>query len=219
MTRRHYPADSCLSLSGLACSRGERDLFEHLNLKLVAGRMVQLEGANGSGKTSLLRIIAGVASAEEGEVLWGEHSIQRSEHYYKHMVYIGHQPGVKYELTPRENLAFYQRCADAPPVDLEEIFRELGLRGFEDEPVGTLSAGQKRRVALARLFIDARQLWILDEPFTSLDKRAVARLEETFQNHLDQNGMIVLTTHQPLTSLADYLDKISMEDYRPKERR
>ncbi|GGK05414.1 cytochrome c biogenesis ATP-binding export protein CcmA [Pseudomonas matsuisoli] len=176
----------------MTCERDGRVLFEDLNLCVGAGEMLQVTGPNGSGKTSLLRILAGLMPAASGEV--------RVRGGAEGLLWIGHAAGIKALLTPEENLAWL--CALHRPADRDSVWRALaavGLRGYEDVPCHTLSAGQQRRVALARLYLDAPALWILDEPFTALDRQAVDGLEAHLAEHCRQSGAVVLTTHHALT--------------------
>ena len=178
-------------------------LFENLALRLDRGDMLQISGPNGSGKTSLLRLLAGLMQPTSGEVLLNGQPLNSQRPELAHnLLWIGHTAGIKDWLTPEENLSWL--CALHQPASHEAIWAALaavGLRGFEDVPCHTLSAGQQRRVALARLYLDSPALWILDEPFTALDKQGVAQLEEHLANHCEQGGMVVLTTHHSLTRM------------------
>ncbi|PNG31263.1 MULTISPECIES: cytochrome c biogenesis heme-transporting ATPase CcmA [Pseudomonas] len=192
-----------LEAVALACERDWRMLFEHLELRLTGGDMVQISGPNGSGKTSLLRLLAGLMQPTSGQVLLNGQPLhaQRAE-LARNLLWIGHAAGIKDVLTPEENLNWL--CALHQSATRDAIWQALaavGLRGFEDVACHTLSAGQQRRVALARLYLDDPPLWILDEPFTALDKQGVAQLEEHLANHCERGGMVVLTTHHTLTRM------------------
>ena len=184
-------------------------LFEHLELRLAGGDMVQISGPNGSGKTSLLRLLAGLMQPTVGQVrLNGKPLHEQRTELARNLLWIGHAAGIKDVLTAEENLSWLSALHH--PATRESIWQALaavGLKGFEDVPCHTLSAGQQRRVALARLYLDGPPLWILDEPFTALDKQGVAQLEEHLARHCEQGGMVVLTTHHTLTRMpAGYRD-------------
>lgn len=183
----------------LECIRGDRRLFRGLSLRLSPGELLHVLGHNGSGKSTLLRTLCGLFQPEAGEVRWNGVPITLlAEEYTKDVLYIGHKPGIKDDLTALENL----RTASAlDGVSLEEkraweVLEQVGLRGFEDLPSKHLSQGQKRRVALARLWVSRARLWVLDEPFSALDNTAIVTLQAVLESHLTNGGMIVLTTHQ-----------------------
>lgn len=189
-----------LNISLLTCSRDERVLFSQLSFQVNAGEMVQIEGPNGAGKTTLLRMIAGLSQPESGDIRWQQKSIRKQrEEYQQQMIYLGHQAGVKSVLTPFENLAFYQEVQGDNNQDaIWDALAQVDLIGYEDVPVAQLSAGQQRRVALARLWLSKAKLWILDEPLTAIDKSGVAKLIALFEQHTRLGGIILLTTHQDL---------------------
>ncbi len=191
-----------LECIGLQCVRGDRTLFSGLSFSVHEGELLHVKGANGSGKTSLLRMLTGLMSPAEGEICWEGKSIRKlREEYQKNMLYIGHLPGIKGDLTALENLRINQALG-GQEVSEEEAWRALGkigLKGREDLPARVLSQGQGRRVALARMLVSKAKIWILDEPFVALDVKAVALLEQVLAEHLRRNGMIVLTTHQDFT--------------------
>lgn len=189
--------ENTLRIEHLQCIRDDRILFDDLNFQLSVGQLLQIEGPNGCGKTSLLRILCGLTLATEGVVYWNNQDIQAvAAEYWATLAYIGHAPGIKADLTPLENLAMARALSANPTeMDLETALVQMGLYGFEDVPTRTLSAGQQRRVALARLLINQAQLWILDEPFTALDKAAIKMIENLLDNHARQGGMAILTSH------------------------
>ncbi|MFG6206937.1 cytochrome c biogenesis heme-transporting ATPase CcmA [Pseudomonas retamae] len=198
-----------LQTLALACERDLRLLFENLELTLAGGDMVQISGPNGSGKTSLLRLLAGLMQPTDGQVLLNGQPLTEQRHELaRNLLWIGHAAGIKDLLTAEENLSWL--CALRQPANREAIWQALaavGLRGFEDVPCHNLSAGQQRRVALARLYLDSPPLWILDEPFTALDKQGVAQLEEHLAGHCERGGLVVLTTHHTLSRMpAGYRD-------------
>jgi len=178
----------------LSCSRDDRVLFEDLNFELRPNQVLLLEGKNGSGKTSLLRILCGFREPDSGQVIWCGEAINDSR-YYADMAYVGHLDGVKKELTVLENLKVSLALSKAGQHSIEQALDKVKLSGYDDALVQTLSAGQKRRLSLARLLITQNIVWILDEPFTSLDKQGIALIEHLMIEHCANGGMIVLTSH------------------------
>lgn len=193
--------DIFLQTRQLTCERDWRVLFSGLELQLYAGQMLQVSGPNGSGKTSLLRLLAGLMQPSEGEILFKGQSLARQrDELARNSLWIGHAAGIKGLLTPLENLAWLTALQHgASDEAIAAALVAVGLTGFEDVACHTLSAGQQRRVALARLYLpDTPPLWILDEPFTALDKKAVAQLEQHLAQHCEQGGMVIFTTHHEL---------------------
>lgn len=201
-----------LEAQGLSCIRDERALFTGLSFAIHPGELVQIEGPNGAGKTSLLRILAGLSSPDQGEVMWQGESIARNrDGYNQTLLYIGHHAGVKEVLTPFENLSFFQQANGKNDHDaIWQALSQVGLVGYEDVPVAQLSAGQHRRVALARLWISDAQLWILDEPLTAIDKQGVMHLVSLFEQHALHGGIVVLTTHQDMINTHRAIRKIAL---------
>lgn len=190
-----------LTATGLTCDRGERRLFAGLDLAVGPGEWLHVQGENGAGKTSLLRILAGLAPPAAGEIRWkGEPIRTLAEDYRKELLFLGHHGAVKEDLTPLENLMLAARL-DGAVLDETTALKALarfGLRGREDLPVRFLSAGQKRRVLLARLAVRQAVLWILDEPFTALDVKAVDMLSALIVEHVTGGGIAILTSHQAI---------------------
>lgn len=203
-----------LEVKNITSVRGERTLFKQINVQITAGELWQIQGANGAGKSSLLRIIAGLLPAQTGEVRFRGELIQHVRtHYQRDLLFIGHKAGVKPELTAIENLEFYAALQGYSLAQHEpyELLARVGLVGLEDIPAQRLSAGQQRRIALARLWLSQAAIWILDEPFTSLDVAGIAMLHERFQWQLDQGGAILLTSHQALESLPVMVNTLTLE--------
>lgn len=177
-------------------------MFEGLSFTASAGEVVQVAGANGTGKTTLLRFLAGISSAYEGCISWAGQDI-RSHYrdYCARFLYLGHSPGVTASLSPEENLAWYCSLNQAATrAEIHRALAQVGLAGYEDIPCYRLSAGQQRRVALARLVLSNQPLWILDEPFTAIDVAGVEALEAVLAQHASNGGIVIVTTHHKLTA-------------------
>jgi len=188
-----------LSAEGLVCYRGDQCLFQGLDFTVLSGQLLLIEGVNGSGKTSLLKLIAGLRYPDNGSLLWNGQAIEKmAGEYRRHLTYVGHHDGVKRELTVAENLRLIQQLFSQQEHLLENILLQLNLVIQQDSLAGTLSAGQRRRVALARALYSDASLWILDEPFTSLDKNTTAFFLQALQQHLAQGGMAVMTSHHDI---------------------
>ncbi len=188
------------AFSSLSFERDDIPLFADVTDQLNAGDILQVEGPNGSGKTTLLRILAGSLTQTSGEIFWRQQLVSRvRQDYLRDILFVGHQPAVKLELSPLENLRFWRKVMDchSETKDLEAL-SAMRLAGYEDVPSYSLSAGQLRRVALARLLISRAAIWLLDEPFTAIDKQGVAELSALLSNHAAKGGMVLLSTHQPL---------------------
>lgn len=183
------PVDPLLAAYDLCLERGGRELFRDLAFAVLPGQLLQVDGPNGAGKTSLLRILAGLS----------RYGFTGRVERNAPLLYLGHHPAVKALLTPRENLAWHVagEAAYANP-QIEEALARVGLYGYEDVPSHALSAGQHRRVNLARLYLSARPLWLLDEPFTAIDRGGVAQLEALLVAHAQRGGAVVMTSHQVL---------------------
>jgi heme exporter protein A len=202
-TNSSFPAfaTAALEARNITCVRGERALFSGLDLQLFAGQCLHIRGENGVGKTSLLRLLTGLASPESGEVLWCGHPIKKqASEYHSKLLFLGHRDALKEDLSAIENLRMYA-AIDSITLSEQDAFVSLwrfGLKGREDLPVNCLSAGQKKRVLMARMLTRRAQVWILDEPFNALDTHAVGELQDLIVEHLQGNGLVVLTSHQSL---------------------
>jgi heme exporter protein A len=181
----------------LSCIRDDRVLFEELVFELNPGQVLLLEGKNGSGKTSLLRILCGFREPDTGQVIWCGDAINDSQ-YYADMAYVGHLDGVKKELTVLENLKVSLALGRPGHYSIQQALNKVHLVNYDDVLVQALSAGQKRRLSLARLLITQNIVWILDEPFTSLDKQGIMLIESLMSEHCAKGGMIVLTSHHDI---------------------
>jgi heme exporter protein A len=184
-----------LTVSQLTCERDHRYLFEDLSFVVGAGELLQIEGGNGAGKTTLLRILGGLYTDFSGSVSWDLTS---------QPLYLGHKPGVKDLLSARENLTWLaglqQAGVDVATVD--QALAEVGLRGYEEVLCGAMSEGQRKRVNLARLYLLQAQAWILDEPFSAIDRQGVERLEARMQAHIDTGGVLIVISHQTLSGVT-----------------
>jgi heme exporter protein A len=190
------------SVSNLSCSKGDKRLFSGVSFTLQPGQWLHLEGDNGVGKTSLLRLACGLSALENGEITWNNQAVSKDPQTFRaNLAYLGHQLALKDDLSPLENLQ-----TDAAIVgrqltvsDAKQALAQMGLRGREDLPVRVLSQGQKRRTALARLLVSSAKLWVLDEPFVALDTMAQNALSEVINAHLAKQGMVLLTSHQAVS--------------------
>lgn len=202
-----------LTVHDLVCERGGRALFRDLNFELERGVLLHVRGANGSGKTTLLRMLCGLTPPAAGKVAWeGEDIRGLREDYSAHISYIGHHPAVKDDLSALENLRMTQSLVGQPVTiaQAKAALTTVGLKGRANLPVRVLSQGQRRRVALARLWLCDTPLWVLDEPFNALDVEAAALLERHIEMHLGQGGMVVLTTHQELGIAAQRMHTLQL---------
>jgi heme exporter protein A len=200
-----------VALSG---SRGERQLFSDVSVTVKSGTLLAVVGENGSGKTSFLRMLCGLLSPDKGAILWqGKDIRQLKELYSAQLTYVGHLNGIKDDLTPIENLKVSACLAgdDSSGGIVQKALEAVGLgRPVHRLPTRVLSQGQKRRVALARLWLSARPLWLLDEPFASLDATATGYLTQQVQSHLNRGGMVVVATHQEIALPSDCIQHLRL---------
>jgi heme exporter protein A len=188
------------SANALTCLRNDVVLFSDLGFRLDGGEILQIQGPNGSGKTSLLRILCGLVMPDDGEILWDGKNIHDHRHdYFKEMSYIGHVNGIKMELTALENLAIAGALSVTEKnISPHKALEKMGLAEYENTPAQKLSSGQRRRLALARLLVTDTRLWILDEPLTALDDYGRQLMRDMISAHAANNGITVLATHDPL---------------------
>lgn len=199
-----------LAADALECVRGNRRLFHHVTMEVEAGTCLVVQGANGSGKTSLLRILTGLSKPSAGEVYWNGTPIQAlGDEYRNELLYCGHKDALKDELTVEENLVGTMALAGRAigVGQLDNTLVQAGLAGLKDLPARLLSQGQRRRVSLARLLVDNRRIWILDEPLTALDTRAIEWVFHLIGLHIAQGGLAVIASHHdiPLARSVRYL--------------
>ncbi len=208
-----------LEIKNLAADRGGYRLFEGVNFQLDAGRLMQLVGPNGAGKTTLLFIVAGLLVPANGQVRWNGQSVLHDRSMFAGaMSYLGHAAGLKASLDPVKNLQFLLalRGKKVRVQTIHDALNRVGLYGYECTAVGRLSAGQKRRVALARLYLEGSPLWVLDEPFTAIDLAGVGQLEQLLVDHARQGGMILFTTHHVMAG-QEYVQQFDLADFRHAE--
>jgi len=193
-----------LEADDISVWRGDNLLLNEVSFSLSPGEVLQVQGANGSGKTTLLRIVCGLGIADEGQVSWCGNPIEKNrDQFHEDLLYLGHKPGIKPALSAIENLRIFtlldgQATSPGTEANIETALDELSLLSKAHLPCGALSAGQQRRVALARLVLQAARLWVLDEPLTSLDKSGLALVEQRMADHVRQGGSVLLTTHAPV---------------------
>jgi heme exporter protein A len=202
-----------LEVQNVGCVRGDRRLFDKINFSLTPGMVLQLTGPNGSGKTSLLRIICGLMAPEEGEIRWQGTNIRSlAEEYFTAITYIGHSIAVKEELTSLENLRISSGLAgiEVSRKEAYSVLGKMGLTGRENLAARLLSEGQRRRSALARLLTCGAPLWVLDEALTSLDKAAVTLMKSLIEEHLSKGGMAIIATHQELNLSASSFQRLEL---------
>jgi heme exporter protein A len=203
-----------LEAAKLECVRGDRKLFSDLSFSLSPGTLLQITGTNGSGKTSLLRIICGLAMPESGEVRWQGANIRSlGEEYSSSIVYLGHRNGIKEELSSVENLRISAGLAgfELGREEAKNALKQVGLAGRENLPARFLSEGQKRRSALARLVACSTRLWVLDEVLASLDDAAVQLVKSMIEGHLSKEGIAIVATHQELNLSAGLFQRLKLE--------
>ncbi len=202
-----------LEVLKLGCIRGDRRLFSDLSFSAGAGELIELRGPNGSGKTSLLRILCGLSSPAAGQVRWNGKNIRSlGEEYFRDVAYLAHQNAVKDELSALENLRIATGVAGnpLPKAQAQEVLERIGLKDRQHLPARVLSAGQRRRLAVARLLTIKATLWILDEVLTSLDDAAVKLSREFISDHIKNGGIAIVATHQDLNLSVERMQRIQL---------
>lgn len=202
-----------LIANNLSCIRGERTLFSTLNFDVLPGQCLHVIGANGSGKSSLLRILCGIRHADTGDVTWSHESILGNTDYLRESAFIGHTDALKGEFTAIENLRWYQRLdSQVDEAQLDDLLAKMGILHCADVPAAQLSFGQRRRLAFARLLLRPFKLWILDEPFTGIDADGREIIEQLCVDHLRAGNMIVMTHHRSLNEgpLRDFYSELRL---------
>ena len=203
-----------LEFRQFTCLRDGHPLFKPLNFSMKGGEVVQIAGPNGAGKTPFLRSLCGLFDEWTGEMLWQGNSLRVPDFSLRsQLLYLGHQPGVKKSLTAGENLRWFFGGQGVPfPGLVSTALAQVGLDGYEDTLCYQMSAGQLRRVALARLYITKAIIWILDEPFTAIDRFGVQNLETLLQRHVSNGGLVIMTTHQPFAIPGVRLVELQITD-------
>lgn len=199
-----YSSENLLQVSDLTVIRSDLPVFDPVSFELQSGQSLQIRGANGSGKTTLLRALCGLNNGHEGAVSWNQASIFENQlDFYRQLLYIGHSLGLKPKLTAEQNLNFYRELRFTANSELViEALNKLGIGAYSDEYVARLSAGQKRRVALSRIISEPVALWVLDEPMVALDIDGQKWLETMCNQHLERGGILVITSHQPISGIS-----------------
>lgn len=207
----HHPL---LALEAIGCERGYRRLFAALSFSLFPGQVLRIVGPNGAGKSTLLNVLAGISSDYQGEIFYKGLAIKDAQFEYRqNLCYLGHAKAVKTQLSPMENLQWF--CSMYPTrkdLSMEAVLEQMGLIAFKDQVCSQLSAGQKQRVALARLLISSAELWILDEPFTAIDQDGVKQFEQIISDFAQAGGAVLITTHHALEVEGEY-SALDLGDY------
>ncbi|MCG8378193.1 MAG: cytochrome c biogenesis heme-transporting ATPase CcmA [Proteobacteria bacterium] len=196
-----FPASgdaSVLSTENLSYEINDKLILQGISFSIQSGQVLFIEGENGSGKTTLLRIISGLMQADEGHINWNGKTIEDERiEYNQQLTYLGHSTGVKAELSALENINFFSALSGlAQKENPQEAIKRVGLDSYQNTLGRHLSYGQQRRIALTRLMMEPSQLWILDEPFAGLDKKMIHDLQSLFVKHVNEGGLLVLTSHQ-----------------------
>ena len=204
----------------ISYQRGGRHLFVELSFCLSEGKALHIKGDNGAGKSSLLKLLTGSARVDQGNINWkGSSILSENDDFYKQLLFIGHKAGLSQHLSAEENLNWYASLSGCAlkQSDCEQAFKSFGLYGFEDIAAAKLSAGQQRRIALCRLLLEKKKLWVLDEPLVSLDKQGVKLFENLLKDHLKNGGLTIYTSHQDIISDASLIQTINLADFNTQQ--
>jgi heme exporter protein A len=206
------PDGALLEARAINCWRGDRHILRDVSFSVRTGEFLKITGPNGVGKTTLLRIVCGLLPAESGDIEWRGHSLRGvSDEFHADMAYLGHLNSLKADLTARENLRFLAGLRqDLAPEDIDAALDRVGILSRGDLPSRSLSAGQKRRLALARLLLAQATLWILDEPVTNLDSAGIDLVEELVHEHMRRGGLAIAAAHQRLLDDAPSLRRLEL---------
>ena len=204
-----------LNVENLGCERNDKQLFSGVAFGLRSGELIQVDGSNGSGKTTMLRMVSGLLPIEEGMIYWNDIPIHKNRvEYMSSMTFVGHKNGIKDELTAGENLDLDRSLSLSPSaVSNTEALERLGIPQCQHQLCRHLSAGQRQRVSLARLLITSARLWVLDEPLTALDRNAQGLIRELIIDHLKAGGMSLITSHQHIEWRWEAQSSVRIGDY------
>lgn len=195
-----------LTIKDLSLERGLRQLFSGLSFSLTSGSVIRISGANGTGKSSLLKVLAAISNDYSGLIEFDDLPLKKNlDNYREQMVYLGHANAVKMGLSPYENLQWFSALYPVKnDFSIDGALSQVGLLAFKYQPCFQLSAGQKQRVALARLLLSKASIWILDEPFTAIDKEGVAEFETIISEFAKAGGAVLITAHHDLSIDGNY---------------
>ncbi len=206
-----YNTSNKLKVTGLTCARDDRILFSDLSLEVNSGQLLLLEGRNGAGKTTLLRILSGLRQPDEGDIYWNDQKISDlSFEFYQDVSFMGHHNALKSDLTSRENLEVSIALSAGSDVEIEQALEDVKLAGYEDEFVKKFSAGMKRRLAIAKLLVLDTPLWVLDEPYTSVDVNGIKMIEGFIEKHLQNKGLVIMTSHHEVNIDSQFITKLKL---------
>ncbi|MGV6858693.1 MAG: cytochrome c biogenesis heme-transporting ATPase CcmA [bacterium] len=200
-----------LEVENLACRRGDRLLFKKQSFELSNGQLLLVEGRNGSGKTTLLKTLVTLRLQDRGTILWNGSPIEKQgSEYLKHVAWLGHHNGIKNDLTAAENLRITRSLMVPNSRKISDVLEVIGLKGYRHTAARNFSAGMRRRLGIARLLLSEAKLWILDEPQSALDKKGIELFESLATEHMNQGGMVVMTSHHDVGFHAKYIKTLRL---------